>query len=448
MSDSEMGEISQGTPQQQVAPLTAEEVHALRSVLVNFEGIKTQLGKVSSDQVGITSAMSDYALKSDEQHLASAKLLRENQLLLQKLVAQTQTVTQQIHAELSKINARINVITAEIQQMKSETSLAVENINTLKDTVNKMEPGTLVFDSDDLYPDWDVTGPAPDHFDQYEVAVLERLVDKCLKQKETPIYGSEDNEDIKVYALNMIMWYGAYGLHFTHPQVNARVGQLLMNHTKGKAKHWLLRDYKGPRTWTAMIKGMRGRFVTKAKEEDLVASFFDCKQGTKSLDSYIEEIIRLGKTDNVSEHYKMILFKKGLKSTKLRKLLQVREFDTLEDLLDGARGLNPKDSDSDTTKMASKPAKKAPSTPTEPKARGRGGQRCTSTRCSETGHTADQCWALHPELEPKWLQNRERSSYNTAVASGVPDTSGTEQKLWDVLASIQSDLSKIKADLN
>ncbi|GMF44219.1 unnamed protein product [Phytophthora fragariaefolia] len=239
-----------------------------------------------------------------------------------------------------------------------------------------------------------------------------------------------------------------HGLHFTHPQVNARVGQLLMKHTKGKAKHWLLRDYKGPRTWTAMIKRMCGRFVTKAKEKDLVARIFDCKQGTMSLDSYIEGFIRLGKTDNVSEHYKMILFKKGLKSSKLLELLQVREFDTLEGLLDGARGLNPEVSESDTTKLASKPAKKAPSTLNKPKARGRGGQRCTSTRCSENGHTADQCWVLHPERKPKWLQNRELPSYIAAVASGVPDTSGTEQKLWDVLASIQSDLSKIKADLN
>jgi hypothetical protein len=286
MSDSEMGEASPGTPQQQVAPLTAEEVHALRSVFVNFEGIKFQLGKVSSDQVGITTGMADYALKSDEQHLASAKFLRENQLLLQKFVTQNQTVTQQMHTELTKVNSRINVIMAEIQQTKSETSLAVENINTLKETVNKMEPGTLVFDTDDLYPEWDVTGPAPAHFDQYEAAALERFIDKYLKQKETLIYGGEDAEVIEVYARNMIMWYGAYGLHFTHPQVNARVGQLLINHTKGKAKHWLLRDYKGPRIWTAMIKGMRSRFVTKAKEEDLVASFFDCKQGTKSLDSY------------------------------------------------------------------------------------------------------------------------------------------------------------------
>ncbi|GMF55458.1 unnamed protein product [Phytophthora fragariaefolia] len=109
-----MGKIPPGTPHQQVAPLTAAEDHALRSVLINFEGIKTQLGKVSSDQVGITTALSDYALKSDEQHLASATLLRENQLLIEKLVAQNQTVTQQVPAELSKISARINVITAEI----------------------------------------------------------------------------------------------------------------------------------------------------------------------------------------------------------------------------------------------------------------------------------------------------------------------------------------------
>ncbi|OWZ19946.1 hypothetical protein PHMEG_0005722 [Phytophthora megakarya] len=153
----------------------------------------------------------------------------------------------------------------------------LENINTLNKSINKIEPGTLTFDSDDLYPEWDVTGPAPGHIEQYDAATLERLVDKCLKQKETPIYGGEDSKDIEVYALNMIMWYGTYGLHFSHPQVNARVGQFLMNHTKGKAKHWLLRDCKGPRTWTAMIKRMRSRFVTKAKEEDFVANFSDCK---------------------------------------------------------------------------------------------------------------------------------------------------------------------------
>lgn len=144
MSDSEMGEISSGTAQH-VSPLTTEETHALRSVMVNVEGIKTQLAKVSGDQVGITSAMAEYALKSDEKHLASAKLLRENQILLQKLVTQHQIVIQQIHAEMTKINSRASIITSDIQQIKSETSLAVENINMLKDTVNKLEPGTLIF---------------------------------------------------------------------------------------------------------------------------------------------------------------------------------------------------------------------------------------------------------------------------------------------------------------
>ncbi|KAL3671104.1 hypothetical protein V7S43_004286 [Phytophthora oleae] len=122
--------------------------------------------------------MAKYAVKSDEQHLASAHVLKENQTLLQKLVTQHQAVAQEDQNELGKINSRIDMISAEILQMKSETSLAVEKINTLKDTVNEIKPGTLVFDKDDLYPDWDVTGPAADHTVQYKKADLERLVDK------------------------------------------------------------------------------------------------------------------------------------------------------------------------------------------------------------------------------------------------------------------------------
>ncbi|KAG3089273.1 hypothetical protein PI124_g17490 [Phytophthora idaei] len=85
------------------------------------------------------------------------------------------------------------MITAQAVEMRNEVSLAVENINTVKDIINKIEPGTLVFATDDLYPEWDVTGPLS-------------------------------------------------------AQVDSRVGQLMMNHTKGKAKYWLLRDYKCPRT--------------------------------------------------------------------------------------------------------------------------------------------------------------------------------------------------------
>ncbi|KAE8969439.1 hypothetical protein PR002_g27429 [Phytophthora rubi] len=428
MSDSNMEETT--CTNKLVEPLSAEEVISLRAVLAEFQGIQAQLQN------------------SDEKHLASAQILKENQILLQRLITQSQQASQQVNTRMSALETRISMITTHATEMRNEISLAVENINTLKDTVNKIEPGSLVFAADDLYPEWDVTGPVPDQaMDELSATELEQRVEKCLKQKETPIYSGEDTDDVEVYALNMITWYAAYGLYFKSPQVDSRVGQLMMNHTRGKAKHWLLRDYKGARTWTAMIKGMRNRFVTKAKEEDLVASFFDCKQGAKSLDAYIEEFIRLGNTDDVSEQYKMILFKKGLKSTKLRELLQVREFDSLDDLLDGARGLNPKDNDSEAVKSSStKTTKKSASLPAEPKARGRSSQRCSATRCLETGHTADKCWALHPELKPQWLQNRERSGYNTAAVMAPPTSS--DQKLWEVLSAIQADLSKIKADLN
>ncbi|OWZ10228.1 LOW QUALITY PROTEIN: hypothetical protein PHMEG_00016954 [Phytophthora megakarya] len=62
---------------------------------------------------------------------------------------------------------------------------------------------------------------------------------------------------------------------------------------------------------------MKQRFVTRSWEEDLVASFFDCNH---SLDISIDEFQRLGRTDDVSEKYKMIKFKKGLRSNKLREL--------------------------------------------------------------------------------------------------------------------------------
>ncbi|EGZ18242.1 hypothetical protein PHYSODRAFT_499074 [Phytophthora sojae] len=296
--------------------------------------------------------------------------------------------------------------------MRSEISLAVENINTLKDTVNKIQPGTLVFPSEDLYPKWDVTGPAPDDaLKEFTTAELETRIEKCLKQKETPAYSGEDSDDIEVFALNMISWYAAYGLYFKNPQVDLRVAQLMMNHTRGKAKTWYLCGFKGTKTWTAI----------------LVASFFDCKQGTRSLDVYMEEFVRLGNTDDVSEQYKMVLFKKGLKSTKLRELLQVREFDSLDDLLDGARGLNPKDADTGPARINAKPAKKP---------------RCSSTRCLETGHTADTCWALHPDLKPQWLLNREKAGYNSMAAPAPPIQlpSTTDTKLWEVLTAIQTDL--------
>ncbi|KAE8913121.1 hypothetical protein PF005_g4781 [Phytophthora fragariae] len=64
--------------------------------------------------------MAEYALKSGEQHFASAHLFKKNQTLLQKLVVQNQTVSQQVKGELSKFNSRMDRITAEVLQMKNE----------------------------------------------------------------------------------------------------------------------------------------------------------------------------------------------------------------------------------------------------------------------------------------------------------------------------------------
>ncbi|KAE8897176.1 hypothetical protein PF003_g18803 [Phytophthora fragariae] len=83
-----------------------------------------------------------------------------------------------------------------------------------------------------------------------------------------------NDDDIDVYVLNVISWYAAYGLYLGQDQVDWRVGELMLNHAKGKAKKWLLRDYKGERRWSHIVKKMKQRFVTRSSEEDLVASIF------------------------------------------------------------------------------------------------------------------------------------------------------------------------------
>eukprot|EP00644_Phytophthora_capsici_P008795 jgi/Phyca11/102447/e_gw1.6.1109.1 len=83
---------------------------------------------------------------------------------------------------------------------------------------------------------WDVYGTMLLHTPAFNAHELEQLVDKRHKQRETPMYGDAPNEDIEVYVLNMFCWYAAYQLYFHREQIYVRVGQIVMNHTKGKAK--------------------------------------------------------------------------------------------------------------------------------------------------------------------------------------------------------------------
>ncbi|GMG15284.1 unnamed protein product [Phytophthora fragariaefolia] len=95
---------------------------------------------------------------------------------------------------------------------------------------------------------------------------------------------------------------------------------------------------------------MKQRFVTRSREEDLVASFFDCNQGNRSLDVYIDEFQRLRRTNDVSEKFKMIKFKKGLRSSQLKALLKTQTYESLEELVDAARSFNPRDTFAESQK--------------------------------------------------------------------------------------------------
>ncbi|KAE8954713.1 hypothetical protein PR003_g33506 [Phytophthora rubi] len=158
---------------------------------------------------------------------------------------------------------------------------------------------------DELYADWDVGSNSTPCTKFHQFGARESSLD-VPETKETPTYSGANDDDIDVYVLNVISWYAAYGLYLGQDQVDWRVGELMLNHAKGKAKKWLLQDYKGERRWSHIVKKMKQRFVTRSREEDLVASFFYCNQGNRSLDVYIDEFQRLGRTNDVSDKIKMI----------------------------------------------------------------------------------------------------------------------------------------------
>ncbi|OWZ06178.1 hypothetical protein PHMEG_00021600 [Phytophthora megakarya] len=141
----------------------------------------------------------------------------------------------------------------------------------------------------------------------------------------------------------MIKWYGAYGLYFQQEQVDLRVGELMMNHTKGKAKAWLLQEYQVDQRWSTIVRKMKKRFVTKSLQEDLVAQFFACTQGNRQLDTYNDEFRRLARTAGVSKYIKILRYKQGLSSMQLLHLLKTKSFETLDELIEAARALNPRE---------------------------------------------------------------------------------------------------------
>eukprot|EP00644_Phytophthora_capsici_P000416 jgi/Phyca11/99885/e_gw1.4.1011.1 len=176
----------------------------------------------------------------------------------------------------------------------------------------------------------------------------------------------------------------------------------MMNHTKGKAKAWLLQEYQGEHRWSHIIRKMKKR--------------------NRSLDMYSDEFRRLARTAGVSEYIKILRFKQGLSSTQLLHLLKTKTFDTLDGLIEASRTLNPRES--------ADPAK------------------CTSSRCTEKGHTKDRCWMLHPDLQPQWLKDSQKKKGKGAAGVSKTSVGGENSELMSMLSTIQSDIAKLKGDLN
>ncbi|OWY91716.1 hypothetical protein PHMEG_00039595 [Phytophthora megakarya] len=292
--------------------------------------------------------------------------IKANQALLHEVINKVQSFALRSDEEMTNQKAELTALRGELDSLRQNSQNQGQGVSG-----NGVTPGT----------EWDVVGQIPPHAPAFTALEFENRISTCLKQKETPMYDGTNDDDIDVYPL----------VYLGQEQVDWRVGELMLNHIKGKAKKWLLQDYRGERRWSHIVKKMKQRFVTRSREEDLVASFFDCSQGNRSLDIYIDEFQRLCCTDDVSEKYKVIMFKKGLRSNQPRELLKIQTYETLEELVDAARSFNPRDTVSEMPKTGgNKGPSSNPKTPVTTKPKSTESGKCSSVRCFEKGHTEDK----------------------------------------------------------
>ncbi|KAJ8571927.1 hypothetical protein ON010_g4906 [Phytophthora cinnamomi] len=438
--------------------LYPSEVEEVRDLLTNLPRLEETLHTLRRDQTTLTDTVAAFATRVERRHHETVEQANRTNQLLQEVIEQMQQFSNRSYTTMRDHSEGLTEMREGMEQMRAEIQAQHEELTDLRAAVSAIqvgsnETGANVANNSELYPEWDVLGRMPANTPTYSVDELELRLSKILKQNETPTFGGADNEDIEVYVLNMISWYGAFGLFFGQLQVDFRVGQLMMNHTKGEAKVWLLQEYSGEWRWSLIVKKMRQRFLTKSREEDRVARLFDCTQGSRTLDKYIEEFLRLARTEEVSVKFKLILFKKGLQSQELRNFLQTKQYTTLEELMDAARTMNPRAPPADPNNKRS--AKQSgPGAQESAKSRSKAApnkfdkkpdaSRCTASHCTEQGHARDKCWQMHPELQPKWLKNKN----NAATTASTPAPNGGNDQLLKMMAALQADMAKIKADLN
>ncbi|KAE9165652.1 hypothetical protein PF005_g29513, partial [Phytophthora fragariae] len=206
-------------------PLDAGEIGRLRLVLENLEALEQTLHTLIRDQTSLTEAVAAFATRTERRQNQNMEQIKANQALLHEMINQIQSFA-----------------------VRSDQEVASPRLGC---SGSNSTPCTKF----------------------HQFGARESSLD-VPETKETPTYSGANDDDIDVYVLNVISWYAAYGLYLGQDQVDWRVGELMLNHAKGKAKKWLLRDYKGERRWSHIVKKMKQRFVTRSREEDLVASFF------------------------------------------------------------------------------------------------------------------------------------------------------------------------------
>ncbi|CAK5199043.1 unnamed protein product, partial [Aphanomyces euteiches] len=323
----------------------------LRGVAAHIHEFKSEFEKLRQYQELQTKAFSDAVDKSIAQHNQAMSIMGElkaqtlqNSKDLSFVVDHLGKLTQSHHqlgervVQMGKSNEELQVQMVEMAEQINylQTRLNNGDVDAANQGVNPNQHASE-------YPEWDIFGIKPAKIRQFTPTELDDQITRCHKQKSFPMYSGNDSDDIEIFALKMVVYYGAFDLSFYNAQIDERVGQLMHNHLEKKAIAWLMKEYDGPRKYSVLIRRMRARFVTKSKEDMTIENFIDPSQGKKTLDQYIEQFKVLSNGEEFSDNFLQIKFKKGLSSQTLKMLLKTRSYATLESLIDDARTLNATD---------------------------------------------------------------------------------------------------------
>eukprot|EP00644_Phytophthora_capsici_P000417 jgi/Phyca11/100312/e_gw1.4.1250.1 len=139
-------------------------------------------------------AVAKFANRTEQRQQENLNEIKANHELLERVINQFNQFAQRNEARqctqesiIAKLQSEVTTLRDQVQVLSTKGPNAVD---TTSQSSSKSEE-----ESDEV---WDVYGTMPPHTPEYNAHELEQLVDKCHKQRETPMYGGEPNEDIEV----------------------------------------------------------------------------------------------------------------------------------------------------------------------------------------------------------------------------------------------------------